>query len=492
MKFNQFRLLFFLSAIIIYSSCLTTNTPTTVSSDASFVSLTLAGNDSVKKAVFTINGNTIVNIDSLPFHSKIDSVYPTFSFKSTGGAFLHINTSGLYKFTKGKKDSIVVTGKDTIDFTQPGLSVSNYAADAKTYLKYTIQINVHKVQPELYVWGKVKDNLSSMNATSQKAVVFKDMIYYFLNDGISAELHTSTDGLSWNSGNSVSGLPISTPLNDMIQFNGKLFTARDGSTIYSSIDGTVWKAKSVPDFTFKSLLFSLNGQLWATVQSISDNSYHFATSIDGDVWAMLTDVIPATFPVSDFASVTFSTVTGKSKVIVLGGYSQTGTLLKNCWSTEGEKENGLYYWVNFSNENNSLDSLAAGASVISYDNKLLLLGKNNIYNTVFYRESIDEGFSWKVPNKIYNQIAIANQTISTKTRKDTITYSGYYQPHIHQSVVVDKNCKIFIIGGYVDNSITSNAVRRYNVGKISSGNVNLTPVSDIWAGKLNRKSFLRQ
>ena len=91
MQFKFFSVLFVFSAIIILSSCLDTTTPTTSSSDASFVSLTLAGNDSVKTAKFTLDGDgvTITNVDSLPYGTRIDSVYPSFSFKSSSKAVLH-------------------------------------------------------------------------------------------------------------------------------------------------------------------------------------------------------------------------------------------------------------------------------------------------------------------------------------------------------------------------------------------------------------------
>ena len=108
MQFNFFRSLFVLTAILILSSCLNTTSVTVTSSDASFVSMTLAGNDSVKTAKFALDvtGTTIVNIDSLPYGTRIDSVYPTFSFKSTGGAKLHYPNPTGFKF---KKDSAAVT-----------------------------------------------------------------------------------------------------------------------------------------------------------------------------------------------------------------------------------------------------------------------------------------------------------------------------------------------------------------------------------------------
>ncbi|MEI8271332.1 MAG: DUF6242 domain-containing protein [Paludibacter sp.] len=481
MQFNFFRSLFVLTAILILSSCLNTTSVTVTSSDASFVSMTLAGNDSVKTAKFALDvtGTTIVNIDSLPYGTRIDSVYPTFSFKSTGGAKLHYPNPTGFKF---KKDSAAVTGKDTVDFRQPSIWIRNYASDGKTYLNYNIQVNVHKVQPELYVWSKVTDNLSSVNATSQKSVILNDKFYYYLNDGSAAYLHTSTDGISWSSAVTPVGLPEGSALNDMIQFNGKLFMTQDRLNIYSSADGLNWTRKSVSSFNFKSLLFVLNGQLWAVVQSLNDATYHFATSTDGDVWNMI-GTIPQNFPVNDFSAVSISTVTGKSKVLVVGGYSVNGALLKNSWSSE----DGIY-WIDFSTENHSLDSLAAGVSIISYDKKLLLFGKYYLLNKQFYRESRDEGLSWQKPSLTYNQIRQGFVEKSAKTQKDTLVYN-YYEPHIYQSVVVDKNNSIFLIGGYLDKLTLS--IKGDSRQRSADKNADITPTTDIWTGKLNRKSFAR-
>ena len=474
MQFKFLRLLLVLTAILILSSCLdTTTTTTTTSSDASFVSLSLAGNDSAKIASFSLDADekTIVNLDSLPFRTRIDSLYPTFSFKSALKAVLHFPKNRMiYKFSKGS-DSIYITGKDTVDFRQAlwtnkdsALWVNNYASDGIHNQIYKIKINIHKVHPELYIWRKVTDNVSTVNAVSQKAILLNDVFYYYLNDGSAAYLHTSTDGYSWSNSVTPIGLPEASPLNDMIKFNGKLYLTQDRLNIYSSSDGVNWTRKSVTNFNFKSLLYVFNGQLWAVVQSLNDATYHFATSTDGDVWNMI-GTIPQNFPVNDFSAITITTVTGKSKVLVLGGYSTYGGLLKNSWSSE----DGIY-WVDFSTENHSLDSLAAGSSVILYDKKLLLFGKYNLSNTVFYRESKDEGLSWHVPDTVYNKIAFGTEYKSSKTYKDTVSYTDYYRPHFYQSALVDKTNRVFLIGGKTNNSSTS----------------------EVWTGKLNRKSFTRQ
>ncbi|HEY6914491.1 MAG TPA: DUF6242 domain-containing protein, partial [Paludibacter sp.] len=364
MKLNFFRFTLLFSFIGFLTSCLGTTETTAVSSDASFVSLTLAKNDSVKSAVFTLVGDTIVNLDSLPFNTKVDAVYPTFSFKST--AAIHVI------FPMGsKKDSVSITGKDTIDFTQV-VGVRNYASDKKASKLYYVKVNVHKVQPELYVWNKVSENFDSHNATSQKAIIFNDTIFYYLNNGSAAYLYKSTDGKSWEE-QSVVGLPVNTSLTDMQLFNGKFYLTQDGDKIYSSSNRRNWTAMSDVDCNFISLLFVFQNKLWAVTQSKANSKYYFRT-FDGNSLEKWSDFssneIPANFPIRDFASLSFASRTGKPKVLLVGGYSVDNKELKTRWSSE----NGVY-WVDFSVENRTLDSLLIGSSVISYDKNLLLFGK---------------------------------------------------------------------------------------------------------------------
>ncbi|MDR3652321.1 MAG: DUF6242 domain-containing protein [Paludibacter sp.] len=461
MKFNQFKLTFFLFSIILLSSCLGTTSSVTTSSDPSFVSLTFAANDSIpylSTAKFTLDadGMTIVNVDSLPYKTRVDSVYPTFSFTSTAGAKFYFPLSG-YKY---KKDSAIVTGKDTIDFRQI-VRIKNYATDAKTYKNYYVKVNVHKVDPEVYVWNKVPMDLNSGNATSQKTIVLNDStMFYYFNDGTNVTSYKSLDGSSW-AGTTVTGLPVNTPLGDMTQFNRKLYLTQDGFNIYSSSDGLSWSKSTVSVFTFKSLLFTLNGQLWAVVQLVSDSSLHFAYSADGNAWNV-TGTIPDNFPVRDFASVSFPSITGKTGAVVLGGFSPTGAVLHNSWSTE----DGLY-WVDFSSENHTLDTLAIGASVISYDNKLLVFGRRTDNGMTHYKISKDQGLSWKTADTLRNRLPSGYLPRSYQT---AVVFKPRTYNTLDSKDVITESNRIFIIGG-------------------KSGS---TVYSDIWTGKLNRKSFLIQ
>ncbi len=449
MKFNQFRFIFPLLSILLLSSCLgTTNAPTAPSTNARFVSLTFGtsvSNPNISTARFTLNADsiTIENVDSLPFKTRIDSVQPTFTFVSYSKSILVFSPG--YKYNK---DTLLITGKDTVDFRQP-VTLINYAADGIAHKDYKIKVNVHQVNPELYVWTKVKDVLYTPDGNNQRAVLFNNKFLFYVNNNTNNYLYTSSNGYDWTSA-TVSGMPANNNLRNIVEFNSKLYFTLNGTTIYTSTDGLTWTSADYTsqNYTFISLLFNFNGKLWAVTQNKTDQAYYFATSTDGSNWNFGSK-ISSNFPISDYSALSFSTRNGKPKVLVIGGYSATGTLLNTRWSTE----DGII-WLDFSVENSSLPAIA-GASVISYDSKILLIGGKNESNATLVnplRESIDEGLSWSTPDSTKNYLP------------------NEFQPRFYQSALVDKSNRIFIVGG--QNQTTT--------------------FKDVWTGKLNRKSFIRQ
>lgn len=468
MKFNFFRFTLLFSVIVLLSSCLGTTETTDLSSNPSFSSLTFAANDSIpniEDAEFTlefdplVGDSVIVNLDSLPYNTRIDSVFPTFGFVSSSAQYL------IYE-----NDTVLLDGSDTIDFSEP-VKIRNVAADKVKTRVYTVKVNVHQVEPELYVWNKVSESVDNHDATSQKAIVFNDTIFYYLNNGTNAYLYKSTDGKSWSE-QSVSGLPVNTSLNDMQLFNGKLYLTQDGDKVYSSSDRRKWTAMSDADCNFMSLLFVFQNKLWAVVQSKANSKYYFKT-YDGnslEKWSdFSSNVIPANFPISDFASLTFSSRTGKPKVIVLGGILSSGEKSNHCWSTEGEIVGGNMYWsdFNFDNTNRSLDTLAAGASLISYDKKLFVFGLRTDTVLPHFKQSIDEGLTWQKPDSTYNYLP---GDLEARNYQSVFVF----KPRAYNSTdSKEQNLEsnhIFIIGGKTATSVKT----------------------DVWTGKLNRKNFLRQ
>lgn len=474
MNFN--RILFFILSIAFLSSCIKDTDPKAPSTDASFVKLTFATNSYLRTAVFEVvpgNGiDTIMNIDSLAYGTNINALVPTLSFKSSSAVII------IYPPANNKpekKDTVYFNGKDTINFSRMPL-LRNIAADKVTTKEYILKINVHVIEPELYVWQKVGDQLLPENAISQKTIIRNDSIFHYYTDGIQYGLKTSNDGKNWDT-KTVTGIPPTNNLNDLTLYNGKMYFTQDGFNIYSSNDGFNWVKKSVSEFEFTSLLFEFKSQMWAVVKLIADNSYRFATSTDGDIWATTNYAIPTDFPVKDFASLSFSTRNGVPKVLVLGGVNWNNEYKRTNWSSEDGR-----YWINFTSAISSgqhmLDTLDLGTSIISYDKKLLLFGytdKPETKNRNHYRHSVDEGLTWQVPTYRLNGLHEKEFKADTIKRNDTIiridtTYHVVYKPRKLQSVVVNSKKEIFIVGGKVGSETQT----------------------DVWKGKLNRFYFIKQ
>ena len=83
---SKLTILFFLTTLGLYSCLKGTQDPTAPSNDPKFKSLRFAKNSRIphlEKAVFTLSNDTLIqNVDSLPFQTRIDSVFPTFTFAS--------------------------------------------------------------------------------------------------------------------------------------------------------------------------------------------------------------------------------------------------------------------------------------------------------------------------------------------------------------------------------------------------------------------------
>ncbi len=432
------------------------------SDDPRFVSLTFAQNDSIpnlETAVFTLeydanlDDSIIVNVDSLPYKTRIDSVMPTFSFKSTSGAYLVIRDT-----LDTGYDTILVTGKDTVDFTRVK-SITNYAAlrtaEPRTY---PIKVNVHQVEPELYLWNRSLSEDNKLVGNVQKTVYHNNQFLYFVSSGFTHQVYTSDNTTLWSAPNTPINLPAYINFRDICAFDDKLLIAHEDGKIYESSNGINWSSKdpAVAGYTIENLLFVLENKLWAIFKKDIDNSYYFAESSDGNAW-IITEKIPARFPLSDFAAISFASRTNKPKALALGGFSADGELLNSVWSVQKNVDN-VYKWVNLTQNNASFKAIS-GASIITYDDKLLLFGGVDIEGEVIaggFRESIDEGLNWR---QIDTALTVVRDTAQ----------SIVYQARAYQSVVHDAdNHFIYLFGGRVQDE---------------NG---ITIFSDIWRGKLNR------
>mgnify|MGYP003299163260 CR=1 FL=1 len=415
------------------------NSKVEVSDDPRLVSLKFKQNDSIpnlEKAVFTIDQDNglVYNKDSLPFQTRIDSVIPEFTFASTAGSLLFV-----------EDDTIYLSGTDTIDFTRQPYRLLNYAADGVNHKEYTITVNVHQVNPDLYVWEKLCDQISNRDGSSQKLLRKGRGFYWMMSNGLRNYLYTSDDAKSWVE-TQINGLPNDVDFRQAQVYGEKFYVVCDG-TLFVSGNGQTWTEQTANNITFINLLFSFKGALWATVKA-DDGKNYFARTMDGTTWFMETET-PESFPVAEYAAVTFLSRTNTEKAMVMGGVSESGKTLNNRWCTE----NGDV-WIDYSVEQPEFLNIT-GATIVQYGDKLLMFGgvdedNNGIDGQLF--ESIDEGLNWTVPDTLFNR------------------YPQDYEPRNCPSVWVVKETNfIYLVGGKTKTKI----------------------YSDVWRTKLNEMDFVK-
>ena len=489
MKFNFSRIIFFLSVVAFLSSCLGSSDTTSTSIDAHFYSLKFASDDSVPNLSSTsfklvpINNSAhdsmITNIDSIAYNADINDVIATFSFKASTGSY----------YIYGDKDEkhALNSGVDTIDFNRKPLYVVNYLVNGKdtTEVKYLVDVRVHKADPKLFMWSKLQNTPNFHDdAINHKLLAVGDVLYYFANTGTKAFVNiSSNEGQSWTE-TELSNFPMNASLTDMTVFGDQMYVAGDGK-YYRSTDGINWGEFSDADYKFSAMICPINNQLWAISKSNADSKYRFATTSDGLLWTIRGEIPNySTFPIKDFSVSNFTTKVGTPKVVIIGGVNSTNQALSRSWSTEIGST-----WVNMSRENKTLDTLALGAAIVYYDRSLLLMGKKSINDSIHYKRSFDEGFSWFRPDST-NRVRVTDVHIYRPDSTNKVRFGDRFTPTVFPTMAVlhpiakpdsindasrlieiERSNKLFIIGG------------KDAQGKFSK---------EVWKGKKNKLNFLRQ
>ncbi|NLO69739.1 MAG: hypothetical protein GX102_02060 [Porphyromonadaceae bacterium] len=401
------------------------------------------------KAFFTIDNvkDSIYNVDSLPYGTKVDSLFLGFRFASSLGYIINDTVPESNIFND------VVTSK-AYDLTKP-IKIKNLATDDKTFKVYTIEVRVHKVQTYLHVWDRLTPLASAIKTDNQKAVLLNDNFLYYLSDGATVSLFTSADAKNWEN-KPVNGLPTDANLQNILTYNNTLFLLYNGNTVYLSDNGETWTNSLISgdfDYDYMTLLFSFKDKLWAVAKSKTSNIVKIANSDDGINWIFSDErTFDDSFPVSDFATTAFEPHFGSKKVIVVGGISPSGKKLNSIWTAEDITQSLSLNWLNLYKSNSNLLP-TSDVSVAHYGSKLLLFGGSTStlpIDTTQIRQSINEGMNWILPDTTINRIP-----------EDFI-------PRTNASLIHHvKDNSLFIIGG------------RSSLG----------PLTDVWKIKVNFYNF---
>ena len=390
-------------------------------------------NPGLTKATYKIEDRTypdtglIYSKDSLRYKTRLDSVVPYITYKATpGSATFYL-----------PNDTIVSTGNDTIDLTQKPVYLHVFASDMKTERWYKIDINVHKINPDLYVWENLVDNIFPQQNCETKAFYIKDQFVLFVNNGLSTQIYTSKDTTNWAQSNTtLTGLPTPCHVRDIVLHDNQLYYI-DKDKLYASADIYNWEETDYSGSTFEpiNMLLSYNNLAWCIVQDTTTKQLALATIQNNQITPQKNiedhedGYIPNTFPISDFAATSFTCSSERPRAIVVGGRNINGDPVNSRWSFEYDPNVKKYSLKDFTISQPSFNTLT-GASIIQYDGKLMMFGgiDNNLEwnSTMLY--SKDEGMNWQIPDTTFNQLP-----------------TQYGNRHNQTALVLDNS--IYLIGG---------------------------------------------
>ena len=365
--------------------------------------------------------------DSLRFGTRLDSVTPYITYKATPGSAIFYLPN----------DTIISTGYDTLDLTQRPVYLHVIASDMISERWYKINVYAHQINPDLYVWTKLRDNIFPAQNCETKAFYINNQFALFVNNGLSTQLYTSLDATTWTqSSNTLTGLPTPCHVRDIVQIDNQLYYIANNQ-LFRSTDLHNWIVTDYSTASFEpiNMLLAYNNQAWCVIQDRSTLQLALAT-IQEDNIIQNTDIIglnngylPSHFPISDFAATAFESSSERPRAMIVGGRNIDGESVNSRWNFEYIPTNNVYRLKDFTISQPTFHTLT-GASIIQYDGQLMMFGgiDNDLdwNSTILYSD--DEGMHWYLPDTANNQLPLE------------------YQSRQNQSVIVKQN-SIYLIGG---------------------------------------------
>lgn len=425
MKISVLPIFFCLLLTVTACKKQTTNTVTYDVTNANVTSFAFTANDTMPglaAAKFTVENLSdtgrifLTNGDSIAYGTNLKRVIPVIRY---GG-----RPSAAICYTGDT--SIVLSGKDTLDFTLTPIRLQIYAADKKHEKWYNIIAPVHQADPDLYIWEQLTQNIVPAKTAEQKCLLASGKFCFFRSTAETNRVALSDNGTDWTD-NNITTLP--TPCHcRQIQYDsiGKRFYYLNttDNTIYSSDDALTWQATSL-DSDAEPLAFwaCFDGKLWALLQSGTnkDSCYLATVNLTTGTYDNQYRLLRSQAPVSDFASVIYQADNGYEHALIAGGYNAEGKMIADSWAMEAV--DGIYRIVNLQNSHTAKPF--AGASIVRYNGQLMMYGGVNssyeLNDDVLI--SANEGMTWNSTNDTIHCLLPTDYT--PRWRQSAIT-DGYY------------------------------------------------------------------
>lgn len=315
---------------IAISSCLSSDDDYEFSSDATVHAF---GLDTIhgKHYPFTIDQvkREIYNIDSLPVGSDtiIDSILID-TFYVTG----YVTSGNITDTILNINNYQNLTGAATVE----GLKFKIYAADGLTTRDYTLRINIHQQEPDSLQWTNMTDRIAGFPSASianrQKAVTLDNNLLVYVLEGTSLTAYrTSTKTFnSWEQ-ISVQGLPALDRIPAFVKNSNEtvspqadaedvLYASTGDGNVYRSTDGISWNLVEALSGNVETLISSFQGQLIG-ILGHEGNSYLVTAQEGNTAWPAIdsnTPTVPEEFPTENIYSTEFQTANMLDEIMIVG------------------------------------------------------------------------------------------------------------------------------------------------------------------------------
>lgn len=411
-----------LFVLFMATSCLDKGgTTSTIISEEAVITNFYLYNDSIEGIsdydfIIDEDSHLIYNYDSIAYGTRIDSlgfvITPRFSA-------IYINDSIDY----------YAVNEIFLDFSKE-VKFTVVAADEKTSADYHVKVNIHKVDPDTFIWQGVNSEVFAGKAESAKAVCFGEKLIYFAIVEGNLLVYESVDGANWDAITPV-GLNVDLAkldLNYLVGTEDFIGVCVEGK-MYKSVDAVEWVLVETIGVEVERLLFALGDVFYGVTK---ENN---VARLEGLEWKIL-GKLPTEFPIKGEAVMVAPAPSGKERVFVVGGIDAEGNYLSSVWSSE----DGVY-WSDMT-EGKELFTPRAYTAVVQYSGGLMMFGGVDLSSKVVedaHLFSKDYGLTWNDSN--------AKSKIGET-----------YMPRYEHSAVVTPAGYIYLIGGRVSSETTINDV----------------------------------
>ncbi len=331
----------------------------------------------------------VFNPDSLPLGTDAEKVVCTISTKNSGVVVFKNVDSDTLKY---------YTSTDSIDFTQPR-EVRVYATDGQSYQVYTVKVNVHQQDGDVFGWTQMPDNSQLAALTGMKALALGGRVFVFGSDGETTVGFATGDGTEWTT--------LSPNVNTRFEADAYKQTVAsadslymlNGNVLFRTADGSQWD-----EIGQTTAVTRLVGASKKELYGMDADGALMVSRDGGHEWQAETlDASASLLPSASVATACYPmSMADSTDYVIMAGNSVAETDAAVVWRKIAEydyhSEPGQWAYIEVPGNRYKLPQLN-DLALVPYDDGVLAFGTVNGNFTTVY-QSRDNGITWK-SNKTY-------------------------------------------------------------------------------------------